>query len=197
MSCLNVWMTFLVWQWYNMLNTSLGIILLMLIYHSLPPFMHLPYLPPPSLPFLCCRCSRRSSTGRSMCGSSSAGTPTTGSRSKTRLSTAQWRTWQRPWRDMWPPRLSCWILRPSAASPTWWEHKKKQKRYHLSHCCYDSVKEILSHLWRWSVTGNCNNQWNMKQALMWSCNCSITSHNFVIKVKRAMKNASLRCNASV
>lgn len=29
-----------------MLNTSLGIILLMLIYHSLPPFIHPPYLPP-------------------------------------------------------------------------------------------------------------------------------------------------------
>lgn len=44
MSCLNVWMNFLVWQWYKMLNTSRGIIILMLIYHSLPPFIHLSYL---------------------------------------------------------------------------------------------------------------------------------------------------------
>ena len=41
MSCLNVWMNFLVWQWYNMLNTFPGI-----IHHSPPPLIRLLYLPP-------------------------------------------------------------------------------------------------------------------------------------------------------
>ena len=124
MSCLNVWMNFLVWQLYNTLNTSLGITLLMVIYHFSPfpssaLHIRLPSPPLPSPP--CCRCSRRSCMGRSTCGSWSAGTQTTGSRSKTPPSTVRWRTWRRLWRDTSPPRSSCWTPRLSAASPTWWD----------------------------------------------------------------------------
>lgn len=136
MSCLNVWMNFLVWQLYNTLNTSVGITLLMVIYHF-SPSLHPPRIsaspPLPSPP--CCRCSRRSCTGRSMCGSWSAGTQTTGSRSKTPPSTARWRTWRRPWRDMSPPRSSCWTPRPSAASPTWWDFLRLYQRGIKSSLC--------------------------------------------------------------
>lgn len=48
MSCAIVLMNVLVRQGCNMLNSSLGIILLMLIYHSPPPFLH-PPSPSPSL----------------------------------------------------------------------------------------------------------------------------------------------------
>lgn len=51
MSCLNVWMNFLVWQLYNTLNTSVGITLLMVIYHF-SPSLHPPRISasPPSPP---------------------------------------------------------------------------------------------------------------------------------------------------
>lgn len=57
---------------------------------------------------------------RSTSGSSSAGTPTTGSASKTRPSTAPRRRWPRPWRGTSPPRSSCSTLRTPAVSPTWY-----------------------------------------------------------------------------
>lgn len=78
-----------------------------------------PHSPPRS--FLHCpffRCTRRSSMGRSTCGSSSVGTQTTGLRSRTRRLTAPWSRWRRLWKVMWPLRLSCSTRRRCEEPPT-------------------------------------------------------------------------------
>ena len=88
-----------------------------------------------------------------MCGFWLVGMLTTGSRSKTHPSTAQWRIWLRLWRDMSPLRLSCWILKLSAVHPIWWAlvPGKKQSNLDLEsissvqYCCCLKVLYFLGY----------------------------------------------------